>query len=109
MQTRKLKGGMKRPTYMRHTKKGVHTRSGPGIGPLRRGLLAKHGYSSVQKMSVADRHKALDSAVKEFGSLGVWRKLNAVAVYTKRTSPGASWVFKADMDYIRSKYGIKAF
>lgn len=79
------------------------------IGPLRRGELVKHGYSHVQKMSDNDRHKALDSAVKEFGGLGVWRKLNAVAVYTKRTAPGASRVFKADMAYIRSKYGLKAF
>jgi hypothetical protein len=88
------------------------TRRSPGsglIGPLRRGELAKHGYSHVQKMSVSDRHEALDSAVKEFGGLGVWRKLNAVAVYTKRTAPGASRVFKEDMAYIRSKYGLKAF
>jgi hypothetical protein len=55
------------------------------------------------------RHKALSRAVKEFGSLGVWRKLNAVQVYTRRLSPASSKVFKADMDWIRSKYGIKAF
>jgi len=58
-------------------------------------------------MSVGDRHKALDSAVKEFGSLSTWRKLNAVAVYTKRTAPGVSKLFKEDMDYIRAKYGVK--
>lgn len=119
-------GYIKRAAYMRYTKKGKHIlvpeacikdigapgkgiRSGPGIGPLRRGELAKHGYKEVQKMSATDRHAALDRAVKEFGSLGVWRKLNAVAVYTKRTAPAASAVFKSDMDYIRAKYGLKAF
>lgn len=120
------RGTIKRNAYMRYTHSGKHilvpescirdmgalgkgTRSGPGIGPLRRGELAKHGYSAVQKLSVAERHAALDRAVKEFGGLGVWRKLNAVAVYTRRTAPDASRVFKADMNYIKSKYGLIAF
>lgn len=81
----------------------------PGIGPLRKGELAKHGYADVVHKSVADRHAALEKAVKEFGSLGVWRKLNAVQVYTRRLSTGASKVFKADMDWIRNKFGLKAF
>ena len=81
----------------------------PGIGPLRSGELAKFGYSHVVSKSKTARHKALSLAVKEFGSLGVWRKLNAVQVYTRRLSPASSKVFKADMDWIRSKYGIKAF
>lgn len=119
-------GTIKRDAYMRYTRSGKHVlvpescirdvgapgkglRGGPGIGPLRRGELAKHGYTAVQKMSVDDRHAALDRAVGEFGGLGVWRKLNAVAIYTRRTSPEASRVFKADMDYIRNKYGLKAF
>ena len=84
-------------------------RKSPGIGPLRKGELAKHGYSDVVHKSVSERHAALEKAISEFGSLGVWRKLNAVQVYTRRLSPGASKVFKADMDWIRSKYGLKAF
>jgi hypothetical protein len=83
--------------------------SGPGIGPLRSGELAKHGYTEVIHMSEGKRHAALSAAIKEFGSLGVWRKLNAVHVYTRRLSPASSKVFKADMNWIRSKYGIKAF
>jgi hypothetical protein len=82
---------------------------GPGIGPLRKGELAKYGYSNVIHLSESARHAALARAVKAFGSLGVWRKLNAVHVYTRRLSPASSKVFKADMDWIRSKYGIKAF
>ena len=103
--TRKLKARTKNT----RRSPGITVSAGGLIGPLRRGELAKHGYSLVQAMSAGDRHKALDSAVKEFGGLGVWRKLNAVAVYTKRTAPGASRVFKEDMAYIRSKYGLKAF
>ena len=89
--------------------KGLAGSSSPGIGALRKGELAKHGYADVVHKSVADRHAALEKAIKEFGSLGVWRKLNAVHVYTRRLSPGASKIFKADMDWIRGKYGLKAF
>ncbi len=88
---------------------GKGLRGGPGIGTLRKGELAKYGYSNVVSLPVAARHTALAKAVDAYGSLGVWRKLNAVYVYTRRLSPASSKVFKADMDWIRSKYGIKAF
>ncbi len=88
---------------------GAPGKGGPGIGRLRKGDLAKYGYKNVISMPVGARHASLTKAVAEFGSLGVWRKLNAVSVYTRRTSPGASAVFKADMDWIRNKFGIKAF
>ena len=88
---------------------GKGLRGGPGIGPLRKGELAKFGYSNVVNKTLNARHTALARAVKAYGSLGVWRKLNAVQVYTRRLSPASSKVFKADMDWIRSKYGIKAF
>ena len=117
-------GFIKLSAFVRYTRNGSHSlvkeqcirdvgapgkgyREGPGIGPLRKGELAKHGYVKVTGMTVVNRHKALDSAVKEFGSLSTWRKLNAVAVYTKRTAPGVSKLFKEDMDYIRAKYGVK--
>lgn len=82
---------------------------GPGIGPLRKGELAKFGYSDVIHKTLKARRSALSRAVREFGSLGVWRKLNAVHVYSRRLSPASSKVFKADMDWVRGKYGIKAF
>jgi hypothetical protein len=46
--------------------------------------------------------------MQEYGSLTVWRKLNAVYVYTRRTSPSNSRIFKEDMDWIRTTFGIKA-
>lgn len=88
---------------------GKGLRGGPGIGPLRKGELVKFGYSDVVNKTRNARHAALSRAVKAYGSLSVWRKLNAVQVYTRRLSPASSKVFKADMDWIRSKYGIKAF
>jgi hypothetical protein len=79
------------------------------IGPLRKGELTKFGYENVVKLSAQDRHAALKKAVAEYGSLSVWRKLNAVAVYTRRISPASSRVFQSDMDWIRATFGIKAF
>jgi hypothetical protein len=120
-------GYIKRTSYVRYTKKGKHTlvpeqcirnvgapgkglrTGGPGIGRLRKGELAKFGYKNVLSMPVGARHAALTKAIAAYGSLTIWRKLNAVSVYTRRTSPGASAVFKADMDWIRAKFGIKAF
>lgn len=81
----------------------------PGIGPLRSGDLARFGYEHVTALSEGKRHLALAAAVKEYGALTVWRKLNAVYVYTRRSSPASSRTFKADRDWIKAHYGIKAF
>jgi hypothetical protein len=53
------------------------------------------------------RRDALKKAVKEFGPLGVYHKLNAVAKLSKRTAPDASRVFKRDRDWIRKSYSSK--
>ena len=88
--------------------KGIPT-GAPGIGVLRKGDLKRFGYDSVTSMSDGRRHLALAVAVKEYGSLTVWRKLNAVYIYTRHTAPASSAIFKADRDWIKEHYGIKAF
>jgi hypothetical protein len=120
------RGYILRNAYVRYTKRGNHTlvpqscikdvgapgkgpATGPGIGPLRKGELAIFGYMNVTSLSTADRHSALKKAVKEYGSLTVWRKLNAIHIYTRRTSPTSSKIFKEDMNWIKSTFGIKAF
>ena len=85
-----------------------YTRRTDTIGPLRKGELTKYGYAHVTKLSSAERHIALRKAINEYGSLTTWRKLNAVAVYTRYTAPQSSAVFKQDMDWIRKTYGLKA-
>jgi hypothetical protein len=82
---------------------------GPGIGPLRKGDLSRFGYDDVSHMTQGRRHLALASAVRAYGSLTVWRKLNAVYVYTRNTAPASSVIFKADRDWIKEHYGIQAF
>ena len=73
------------------------------IGPLRKGELAKHGYS--YRESEDKRHTALRRSVNEYGALGVYRKLDAVAKLSARTAPKASNVFEQDRKWVESKYG----
>lgn len=118
--TRKCgKGQIRRASYTRRTKSGkyVHVESrcirdmglpGKGmnrIGTLKKGLLSKYGYTSQK--SIDERHTALRKAVAAYGPLSVLRKLNAVAVYTRRTAPAVSAIFKADMAWVRSSFKFK--
>jgi hypothetical protein len=79
--------------------------SGESIGPLRKGELKKHGY--VYRSSEDRRHNALRNAIKEFGALSVFRKLDAVTKLSVRTVPEASAVFKRDRDWVRRHYELK--
>jgi hypothetical protein len=78
----------------------------PGIGTLRQGDLTKFGYGAVTTMSAGARHLALAKAVRAYGVLSVFRKLNAVYVYTRRSSPASSRIFKADRDWVKEHYGL---
>jgi hypothetical protein len=119
--TRKHRGYIRRVAYTRKTKSGkrVHVAAAliknvgrpgkgykgpdgrPGIGPLREGELSQFGYANVVKKSAKTRRVALKKAVARYGSLSVRRKLQAVATYTKYTSPRASKVFKSDIAWIK--------
>ena len=72
------------------------------ISPLKKGLMKKVGYNVTAKAST--RRRAVDKAVKKYGKLSTLRKLNAVAVYTRRTSPVKSRKFKSDVKYVQKKY-----
>ena len=78
----------------------------PGIGPLRKGELAEFGYVNVASLSERKRHLALGRAVRVYGALSVFRKLNAVYVYTRYTAPVSSAIFKLDRDWIKEYYGF---
>jgi hypothetical protein len=75
---------------------------GPGIGELKEGKLVRLGYSA--KKSKTSRHKALKKAVRSYGALSTFRKLNAAATYTKRTSKGRSKTFKTDRNWVKKTY-----
>lgn len=73
-----------------------------GIGPLKKGELKSVGYDATAKASA--RHAAINKAVKKYGRLSTLRKLNAIAVYTKRTAPSRSKTYKTDMHYVQKKH-----
>jgi hypothetical protein len=74
-----------------------------GIGKLKEGHLSSLGYSL--RKSARSRHTALHKAVRKYGPLSTYRKLNALAVYTKRTSPLLSRKAKADRNYVGKEQG----
>ena len=70
-----------------------------GIGPLKKGHLKNLGYDATA--SATSRHEALKKAVKRYGRASTIRKLNAIAVYTKRTAPSRSKTYKQDMRFVQ--------
>lgn len=109
-------GRIRRRAYT--TRRGVHVKSslvkdtgapgkwsskhGVGIGDLKEGELSKHGYSVTKGKTV--RHRALRKTVRSVGPLSTFRKLNAIATYTKRTSKGKSRTFKADRNWVKKTF-----
>jgi hypothetical protein len=83
---------------------GKKGKGAPVIGPLRKGELSKHGYS--YKLPETSRHASLERAVREYGALSTYRKLNAVAKLSTRVNPTAASAFAADRNWVRSTYGV---
>ncbi len=75
---------------------------GEGIGKLRKGELIKYGYQ--YRLSDSLRQSALKKAIKRFGALSVYRKLDAVAKLSLRTAPDASKIFTRDRDWVKSNF-----
>jgi hypothetical protein len=100
-QTRKAKAKAKTQSRFRPTRKN------PGIGPLKKGDLTQFGYVKVQTLPTETRHAALRAAVDAYGSLTVWRKLNAIAIYSRFRASEASRIFLKDRNWIRRTFGIK--
>ena len=84
---------------------GKGPREGEGIGKLRKGDLIKYGYQ--YRLSDIMRERALKKAVKAYGALGVFRKLNAVAKLSERTAPDASKIFGRDRKWVQNNYELK--
>ena len=70
------------------------------IGTLRKGTLM--GYHA--KNSMRSRRATLRKVVRRVGALSAFRKLNAVAVYSKKRAPGTAKTFKRDRNWIRKTF-----
>jgi hypothetical protein len=65
-------------------------------------MLRKYGYAI--DLPAANRQKALSKAVKRYGALSVFRKLNALAVLNKNRNKANAKVYKQDRDFVKSKF-----
>jgi hypothetical protein len=75
------------------------------IGKLRKGALIKYGYQ--YRLSDSLREKALVKAIKAYGALSVYHKLDAVAKLSIQKAPEAHVIFVRDREWIRSNYTLK--
>jgi hypothetical protein len=78
---------------------------GEGIGKLRKGEMIKYGYQ--YRLSDSLRQTALKKAIKRYGALAVYRKLDAVAKLSVRTAPDASKIFVRDRSWIKDNFDLK--
>ena len=94
---------LKRGTTYRVKASCVKDRSSSGvIGPLKQGDLTSKGYRAQE--SASQRRAALAQAVGAYGRLSTLRKLNAIAVLNKTTSPSRAKTFKTDRDWVKKTY-----
>jgi hypothetical protein len=84
---------------------GKGPKDGEGIGKLRKGELIKYGYQ--YRLSDSLRQAALKRAIKRFGALSVYRKLDAVAKLSLRTAPDASKIFSRDRSWVKENFELK--
>jgi hypothetical protein len=74
------------------------------MGKLRKGALTKYGYQ--YRLSDHNRHIALEKAIKRYGALSVYRKLDVVANLAKQIAPDAHIIFSKDRDWIRAHHAL---
>jgi hypothetical protein len=84
---------------------GKGPKNSKGIGKLRKGELIKYGYQ--YRLSDSLRQIALKKAIKHYGALSTYRKLDAVAKLSVRTAPDANKIFVRDRNWIKENYELK--
>jgi len=78
------------------------TNSGKGV--LRKGTLIKYGYSF--KLADSQRKKALANAMKAYGKISVYNRLNTVAELAKAKEPTVAAIFLMDRDWVKAQPDI---
>jgi hypothetical protein len=68
---------------------------------LEKGVLSKYGYSHIASMSMSNRHKAIDKALKDIKPLSLYRRLNALYVLNKDKDPILAKLFRNDANYVK--------
>lgn len=66
---------------------------------LKSGSLTKYGYSVSEPQK--SRKRSLKKAIKKYGKSGVIKKLNAVRLLTRNTSPKNSKKYTQDINFVQ--------
>lgn len=74
------------------------------IPKLKKGELGEYGYKDISSKTAGQRHRSLNKAVKKYGALSVFRKLNALYVLNKNNNVNLSILFKRDRNYIKRTF-----
>jgi len=99
--TTKRKSSSHKPRHsVRSSKRKVSGKRKVLIPVLHKGTLSKHGWSS--KKPVAERRKALKSAMKKMTPGTLVKKLNLLSIYNKNKNPELSKLCKQDMIFVQS-------
>lgn len=75
------------------------------IGKLHKGDLTQFGYKA--HISSEKRHEALKLAIKQYGALSVWRKINAIYVLSKNRYPALSAKYNVDRNWIMKNFPLR--
>ena len=73
---------------------------------LKKGVLGKHGYHNIKNISAIKRHRALASAIREYGPLSIMRKINILAIMNKNREE-LSKIYLNDKAWIYKYYEVK--
>lgn len=65
--------------------------------------LKKHGYDMHR--SVMMRHRALHSAMNEYGAFSVFKMLNVLSIFFKNNHPALSEIAKKDREWVKGYMG----
>jgi len=87
----------------RRNKASVHrrrSRKTRRLFVLKKGLLTKHGYHA--DLAEPERHQALQSALKEFSPVSLYRKLNAVYVLNKNRDKKRAQIFRSYANWLKT-------
>lgn len=81
----------------------INRQKGKRLFSLERGTLEKYGYTNLHSKTSQQRHKALDSAIKDgVKPLPLLRRVNALYVLNKNKDPELAKKLHSDVAYIRN-------
>jgi hypothetical protein len=70
---------------------------------LKKGALSKYGLHNLEDMTIENRMKGYEKAIKVEGYAPLVARLNVLAIYTKNSNPSFHKLIKNDMKRIKRK------